>query len=159
MWSRNQWYLTAMCFEVGARWGEVATVMAPWLSSKTVLLVTMERSDGRLRTSMTSLTRSQSGRRSCRDCDNVTYLAWRVERAILVWSLETHCSGQFAKVIKNPVQDLAQIGSWGRSAPQRPAKSTSTKQLTTKSEEVLKSNHHHWFLLGIDRCTKQLPHD
>ena len=53
MCSLNQWYFTAMCLEVEVKWGEVATVMAPWLSSKTVLLVIVEKSSGRSRTEMT----------------------------------------------------------------------------------------------------------
>jgi len=77
-----------MCLEVGVRQGEVATVMTPWLSSKTALLVMVEKSSGKSRTEVTYFTKSLSERSSQKDCESATYSACNVERAIsdCIWT-------------------------------------------------------------------------
>jgi hypothetical protein len=55
---------------------------------------------------------STMGNRSLQEVLRATYSASMVDRAISVWSLDFHKTGQLKTVMRNPVRLQAQWGSW-----------------------------------------------
>ena len=100
-----------MCLVLGRIFGTFAISTAPLLSSKkvqakvgfAVFLITPNLTS--------SFASAMIGTISLATVDKATYSASVEDRAISVWSLDPQSKGQFAKVIRNPVLDLAVFGS------------------------------------------------
>ena len=92
--------------------GLVATAMALLLYSQIVELDTnLSFSPSIPKFSTTSLIIISKGSNALTELDNATYSECSVERAISIYSFDTHNRGQLAKFTKNPVLLLAHIGS------------------------------------------------
>ncbi len=104
-------YLIFMCLVLGHILGTFAISTAPFLTSKqvqekvgiAVFLITPNLT--------ASFASAMIGTISLAAADSATYSASVEDKAISVWNLDPQSRGQFAKVMRKPVLDLALFGS------------------------------------------------